>query len=77
MHGLEDRDISDSGRWAKVTPLLAGTYDAQDVVVGVFEAKQSRPSSCARRECFLDCNTKYIFEHSFHVGEKNFETDPK
>ena len=34
---LEDRDVSDSGRWAKVAPLHAGTYDAQDVVVSVEE----------------------------------------
>ena len=28
VHGLEDRDVSDRGRWAKIAPLHAGAYDA-------------------------------------------------
>ena len=28
VHGLEDGDVRDSGRWAKAAPLHAGTYDA-------------------------------------------------
>ena len=62
---LEDRAVSDSGRWAKVAPLHAAcASDAQDIVVCVIEAKQSgagRLSPCGRRRGLLDCNTKYIF----------------
>jgi hypothetical protein len=64
VHGLEDCDVSDSSRWAKVAPLDACAYDAQDVVVRVVEAKKSGSPPCGRRKGLLDCNTKYIFEHS-------------
>ena len=64
VHGLEDSDVSDSGRWAKVAPLHACAYDAKDVIERVVEAKKSGTSSCGRRKGFLDCDTKYIFEHS-------------
>ena len=78
VHGLEDCDVSDGGRWPKVAPLHAGANDAQDVVVSVVKAEKSRPPPRADRKGFLDCDTKYIFKHSFYyVGKKNFETDPK
>ena len=64
VHGLEDRDVSDGGRGAKVAPLHTGAYDAQDVVVRVVEANKSGSPPCARRKGFLDCNTKHIFKHS-------------
>ena len=64
VHGLEDRDLSDSGLWAKVAPLHAGAYDAQDVVVSVVEAKKSRPPPRVRRKGFVDGDAKYTFEHS-------------
>ena len=54
VHGLEDRDVSDSGRWAKVAPLHAGTYDARDVVVSVVNAKKSRPPSCIPTDQVLE-----------------------
>ena len=41
VHDLEDRDVSDSGRWATEAPLHAGAYDAQDVVVSVVEGESS------------------------------------
>ena len=69
---------SGSGRWAKVAPLHARTYDAQDVVVSVVNAKKSRPPPLCEEERFLGLQYEVYFEHFLiHVGEKNFETDPK
>ena len=53
VYGLEDRDVSDSGRWAKVAPLHAGAYDAQDIDVSVVEAKKSRPPPSCEKERLL------------------------
>ena len=38
VHGLKHGDVRNSGRWAKVAPLHAGSYDAHDVVVSFVEA---------------------------------------
>ena len=46
VHGLEERDVSDSGRWAKVAPLHTGAYDAQDVVRVVEANKSGSPPLC-------------------------------
>ena len=38
VHGLKHGDVRNSGRWAKVAPLHAGSYDAHDVIVSAVEA---------------------------------------
>ena len=38
VHGLKHGDVRNSGRWAKVAPLHAGSYDAHDVIVSFVEA---------------------------------------
>ena len=49
---------------ADALPCSVSSYDAQDVVVRVVEAKKSGSSPCARKKGVLDGKTKYIFEHS-------------
>ena len=37
VHGLKHADVRNSGRWPKVAPRHAGSYDAHNVVVSFVE----------------------------------------
>ena len=61
VHGLEDHDVSDSGRWAKVAPLHAGPYDAQDVVVSVVEGQEEQAAPSCEEERLLGRRCEVYF----------------